>query len=86
METVLHCLRIMWTIGGTERGAEILLECKTDLYLRMLYNNQQVQVQKFAQELLRKLELQQSRNNSGFMWQNNQYPGWINRPQSLAMG
>ena len=86
METVLHCLRIMWTIGETERGAEILLECKTDLYLRMLYNNQQVQVQKFAQELLRKLELQQSRNNSGFMWQNNQYPGWINRPQSLAMG
>ena len=74
--TVLHCLRIMWTIGGTERGAEILLECKTDLYLRTLYNHSQVQIQKCAQELLRKLDMQKSRTDSAFMWQNNSYMGW----------
>jgi hypothetical protein len=78
--TVLHCLRIIWTIGGTERGAEILLECKTDLYLRTLHNHSQVQVQKCAQELVRKLDMQRSRNDSGFMWHNNAC-FWGQKPQ-----
>ena len=83
---VLHCMRIMWTIGGTERGAEILLECKTDLYLRTLYNHTNVQIQKFAQELLRKLDMQRSRTDSGFMWHQTPFNWQQKTPQGGAPG
>ena len=36
LNKVKHCLKIVASIAQTERGSSILLEMKTDLYLRTL--------------------------------------------------
>ena len=73
-QSVSNCLRIIALIAQTPRGAEILLQEKTDLYLRVLIQQQTNQERvKCAQDICRRLgefnhQSQNQTHETGFAW------------------
>ena len=81
--TVKHCLRIVAAIAHTERGSSILLEMKTDLYLRtLMHQDSNVPIKKCAQSMITKLNTMTRSTNTGFMWSQAQTVTQRNAQQS----
>ena len=66
--TVRHCLRIFKILVTSERGAEILIKDRRDLYLRQLLNHSNQQIVAEASDVYHKLESKKAPNDVGFQW------------------
>jgi hypothetical protein len=66
--TVRHCLRIFKVLVTSERGAEILIKDRRDLYLRQLLNHSNQQIVAEASDVYHKIESKRTPNDGGFQW------------------
>ena len=67
-KTVRHCLRIFKVLVTSERGAEILIKDRRDLYLRQLLNHSNQQIVAEASDVYHKIESKRTPNDVGFQW------------------
>ena len=66
--TVRHCLRIFKVLVTSERGAEILIKDRRDLYLRQLLNHSNPKIVAEASDVYLKIESKRAPNDVGFQW------------------